>query len=106
MWFQIYESLQKPSDRTNIIQKDLEVTLEKKKLNSFTSTLSLACPFQVFQDKISNIINSLLPYLPNPKGGLLRKKKNTIAKIFPACWHTKYSMLMLIKGFQGKLQTD
>lgn len=30
LWFQIYESLQKPSDRTNVIQKDLKVTLNKK----------------------------------------------------------------------------
>lgn len=29
--FQIYESLQKPSDRTNVIQKDLKVSLNLKK---------------------------------------------------------------------------
>lgn len=27
IWFQIYESLQKPTDSTNVIQKNLKVTL-------------------------------------------------------------------------------
>lgn len=101
IWFQIYESLQKPSDRTNVIQKDVKVTLNKKKLNSFTSTVSLACPFQVFQHKISNIINiGCFPILQTLKEDYLgKKKKNPTGKMFPACWHTNSSMLMLIKGF-------
>lgn len=35
IWLQIYESLQKLSDRTNVIQKDRKVTLNLKKMKSF-----------------------------------------------------------------------
>lgn len=35
--FKIYESLQKPSDRTNVIQKDLKVTLNLKKKKKIIS---------------------------------------------------------------------